>query len=273
MNTRKLLVKLVALACCGAVSGVAMATTQEEINKQVSNMIGSAIGKRVATIEPKAAVKDFGGYGGLVNVSVEFQGTRVNADAFYGGADTNLTKDLIGGSSLWYASYTGTNSYGINPYLAYLLNSNFFILGKLDLSDTNSPGSRDQSYGVDFSVNGFKKYGDLMAKAALGVGQHSSTTKTLGAGGTTTKRSHTAYEASGELGYTVAPTWQILGGLNGNTTNRANSQTWTASLGVEKEVAKDAAIGLKYSTNVGDNQLSGVNLKINVVTLSGRFRF
>lgn len=273
MNTRKLLVKLVALACCGAVSGVAMATTQEEINKQVSNMIGAAIGTRVATVAPTAAPTDFGGYGGIVNVSVDFSGTRTNADAFYAGADTNLTKDLIGGSSLWYASYTDTNSYGLNPYLAYLLNSNFFLLGKLDLADTNSPGSRAQSYGVDVSINGFKKYGDLMAKAALGAGQHSTTTKTLGAGGATTKASYTSYEASGELGYTVAPTWQIIGGLNGNTTNKANSQTWTASLGVEKEVAKDAAIGLKYSTNVGDNQLSGVNLKINVITLSGRFRF
>jgi hypothetical protein len=288
MNTRKLLVKLVALACCGAVSGVAMATTQEEIDKQVSNMIGTAIGTRVATAAPKGASADNGAYAGITNVSVSFAGTKTSANAYYGGVDHNFTKDLIGGAAAFYSSYTGTRSTGLDPYLAYVLNSNFYLLGKVNIAQTTGVGTKTETLGSDISINGFVKSGDWLNKGSLGIGQSSAkakyTTAVVAAplaippqpaiaAGTTITTSSTMYAVAGETNYTFAPTWLAIGGVNWNSTNRANTATTTASLGLEKEVAKDAAVGLKYTTNIGDNALSGTGLRVKVITLSGRFRF
>lgn len=272
MNARKLMVKLVALACCGAVSGVAMADTQEEIDKQISNMIGNAISSRIAVTAPKAASAALanGAYGGIVNVDVKFGGTNTSTNAYYAGVDHNFSKELVGGAALFYSAPNNSRTTGISPYLAYLLNENLYLMGKLNYADTNGGGSSTDTLGTDVSINGLLKSGNLLAKGGLGIGGSSSETNTAGA---TTKSSVTLYSANGELGYTFAPTWQAVAGLNLNSTNKDNSYSATASIGLEKEISKDAAIAFKYSTNVDDNQPTGTTVKVNVYTLSARFRF
>lgn len=275
MNSQRLLIKLVALACLGTVSAAAMADAQEEVDKQISNMISGAVSARVGSAleAPATATKlNNGGYGGITNVQVKGSGfSNVSSNAYLAGVDHNFTKDLIGGAALDYYTLPGGSITGINPYVAYVLNDNLFLVGKLGYASGNIGSNSDMNTSAaSVSINALHKAGNLLVKGGLEFGGVRSETNANGM--RSTSRMSTTL-AEGELGYFFMPDLKGFVGLTLNTTNQANSYSADMAIGLEKEIGKDAAIAFKYGTQVDSDQPSGTNIKVNVYSISARFRF
>lgn len=264
-----------AAAAALAVSGSAWSDTQDEVNKQVAKLIGDAVSSRVSSTvagEAGAALPN-NAWGSYSRLYVDPKGmSSIGTDITVLGYDRDLGKDWTVGVALSYNSTSEFHSHGWNlsPYLAYRFSKSYFAVARADFSDFGAPGITGHGNGLAVSFNGAHDFGNLYGKWRVETGVSEFDARS---GGVTTTSSSTKYLADGELGYRFGSGFSGFAGVQVSDTNRQDSYATYLRLGVEKEIAKDAAISAKYESKVDDNIPSDSRYSVDVFTIAARFRF
>ena len=285
-NSKALAITTVA-AFLATASSVAFAqNAQEEVNKQIAKLIGDAISNRVSTKALDAVGQGAANaeknalWGSYTRLRVDFSGAGFNGDsrsnAYVAGYDRDVTENFIAGVAVNYVDSGGSigafsidaHSQGISPYLTYLFTKNIFGIVRLDYNESSGGGFRIESYGAAASINGVYRSGDLVGKGRLELGTNRSDAGALGG-----KQNTTLYSGDGELGYYFTPTVYGHVGLQLSETDSPNSYQASARAGVETKIGKNMAVSLKYEKKVDDNLPSGVNIKVDSLTVALRVRF
>lgn len=272
MNSKIVKSGLVAVALA---SGSVCADTQDEVNKQVAKLIGDAVSTRVSTTaagEPglKAPNNVWGSYSRLY---VDPRGeSRIGTDISVVGYDRDLGKDWTVGVALSYNDTSRFHSHGwdLSPYVAYRFTNSIFGVARADFTTFGAPGISGHGNGGAASINGAHNFGNLYAKWRLEMGASEFDSRS---GGITTTSSSTKYIGDGEVGYRFG--WGLTGyaGLQVSDTNREDSYATYARIGLEKELAKDAAVSVKYERKIDDDVPSDLRYSVDVFTIAARFRF
>lgn len=263
------------LAMC---SGAAFSQgAQEEVDKQISKLIGDAISSRISS----SIVSESGSampaernniWGSYSRIGVDFDVDKTRTNAYVFGYDRDVSNNLVLGLSL---SATDTNlgdgkSTGISPYLAYKFTKSVFAIATYNYTSFDFDGGDGNSNSLGASLNVVQRSGDFLFK---GRAQIAASESKVNFGGDTSRSSATSYLGDAEAGYFFAPGWYGYAGLQLGDSNRDNSYATYARLGIEKEFGKNSAVSLRYEAKVDDNVPGGTNFKVNIWTLAGRFRF
>jgi hypothetical protein len=272
-------------------SSAAFATAQDEVDKQVAKMLADAITKRVAATvvaKPTAAVgaqvEPNSAYGSYSNLRSGFTTAALKTDSrtniFIGGYDRSLSDKLILGAAANGGDTSNTlstgvaspdsNFTGIQPYLAYIFTENFFVIANAGFSRFSTTGTDGDTTSYGLSLNAAKRFEDFVLKGRLeGGGSRGSFTTA----GVTTSSSTTQHKGDIEAGFFFAPTLYGYVGYQATGTNKANSNTNYARIGLEHNVNKNAAVALGYESMVNDSLPAGTSMTAKTWTLSARIKF
>jgi hypothetical protein len=205
---KKILVRAMLGLVLAVAAGTSYANSQDEVDKQISKLIGDAVSARVSSKVLDSAFTQSGSaktepnnvWASYTRINVDFStagaaaGTpnSFHTNAYVAGYDRDLTDNLVAGAAVSYSSTdnSGGTSWGIQPYLSYLFSNSVFgiIKGGYTRSDFDSnvafPGgsqisnSKTDSYSWGVSLNGLYKAGDWAAKGRVEVGSSRSDTST-----------------------------------------------------------------------------------------------
>lgn len=271
MKTRILGLTAAALLASGGV----WADTQEEVNKQVAKLIGDAVSTRVsASVEQsQAAPLPNNAWGSYSRLNIDPKdSSNIGTDITVLGYDRDLGQNWIAGVAVSY-DHTGdinSHGWGVSPYVAYRFSKSYFAVVRADFTNFGAPGVDGHSSGGAASFNGAHQFGNLYGKWRVETGVTEADSRSGGVSSTT---SATKYLGDAELGYHFGNGFHGFAGLQVSDTNRKDSYSTFARIGLEKQLAKDAAVSFKYETKVDDNLPSASRMDVDVFTIAARFRF
>ena len=265
---------IVASACALLIStSVRAQDAQKEVDKQIAKLIGDAVSARVAaqTVAIADALKtaerpnENNAWASYSSIHIDIPDVPSTRTATYlVGYDRTFNPKTIGGISFATADTSGSDIkyWSTSPYLAYTFTDSLFTILKGTYAESKFNGKKTHAYGVDVSLNGINRYGNLISKWRAGIGR----TEPQDGDGTTIG------SADFELGYDFGSGMIAFAGLQASTTDKSSTYQLSARAGVEKQFGKNSAVTLKYEQKVDDNYgFSGVD--VYVVTLAVRIGF
>lgn len=271
-----------ATAAVLVMTGAHAQSPTDEAQKQVSNLLSSAINSRVAAKLQTQDRQDDVAWGGLTHLNVKVAGISAGSNLAMAGYDRQVSDKLIVGASLNTFNLVRMNSLdyfnsdfranGLSLYGAYLINQNFFLVADYSRTDAKLNAGGDLKMGVDsftLSANGQMNFDKISLRGRLG---YVYTDMSIRTGGTRTNIDADGYRADGEVGYNFTPEVRGFVGLQYNTAAKANSDIVLARIGLEHQLAKNASIQGKYERMVYDNVVIP-GLMIESFSINGRLSF
>ncbi len=271
--------KLFVLGAVGALvgSGTAFADTQEEVNKQISKLIGDAVSTRISSsaAAPAAALPN-NVWGTYSNLGINADGMGIHSDIGVVGYDREISRNITIGAAFSYSNTPRLNADGwsIAPYIAYRFNGPLFAVVRANYSDgASSDGgthTRFKGDGLAASLNGVHDFDKVYLQWR---GEIAGVESTARSNGDSTHSSSTLYTADGEVGHRYANGLKIFAGLQLGTANIKDSYAAYARIGVEKMLGKEGSINAKYETKVDDNLPHGTNFRVDTISVGAQLRF
>ena len=271
--------KLFVLGVVGALigSGSAFADTQEEVNKQISKLIGDAVSSRVSTSAAGvAAPLPNNVWGTYSNLGINADGMGIHSDIAVVGYDREINSNITVGAA-FSASRTAkfnADGWSIAPYLAYRFNGPLFAVVRANYSDGTSSDSGTHTHftgdGLAASLNGVHTFDKVYLQWR---GEIAGVESKASSAGTSTHSSSTLYTADGEVGHRYDNGLKIFAGLQLGTSNQPDSYAAYARIGLEKALGKEGSINAKYETKVDDNLPHGTNFRVDTISVGAQLRF
>ncbi|MGR9046391.1 MAG: autotransporter outer membrane beta-barrel domain-containing protein [Gammaproteobacteria bacterium] len=200
---------------------------------------------------------------------------------FYFGLSLTYAYSTTGDINFGFSSFESqTHSVTLTPYLAYVINDNFFISALTSYSYSNDnpratfsslPESEQDSYITEIDMNGLKVVDNWFFKGKIGARYQHSHTKTDAAFFSPATRDNNdswTYLVDSEAGYSFGNGIRVFTGVLFEYNNPKPSQgladgVFYYSAGMDYSVTKAFSLGLKAQTDLTNEDIDLTTVALN----------